>query len=76
MGNVRLMFDSCSTRVRLVFDSCSTPIDGIESNKSEAKRRDPNKVEQLAFVRTSRGDAKLSEKSYGIKIGSVVAENE
>ena len=59
-----------------MFDSWSTPIDAIESNKSEAKRRDPNKVEQLAFVKTSRGDAKLSEKSYGIKIGSIVAENE
>ena len=66
------MFDSCST----LFDSCSTSIDVIESNKSEAKRQDPNKVEQLAFARTSRGDAKLSEKSYGIKIGSLVAENE
>ena len=66
------MFDSCST----LFDSCSTPIHRIESIKSEAKRQDPTRVEQLAFVRTSRGDAKLSEKSYGIKIGSVVAENE
>ena len=64
------------SNVRLLFDSCSTPIDGIESNKSEAKRQDPTKVEPLAFVRPSRGDAKLSEKSYGIEIGSVVAENE
>ena len=66
------MFDSCSTNVRL----CSTPIGGTKSNKSRTKRQESNRVEQLASVGTSRGDAELSEKSYDIKIGSVVAENE
>ena len=47
-----------------------------ESNKSRTKRQESNRVEQLPSARTSRGDPKLSEKSYYIKIGSLVAENE
>ena len=38
--------------------------------------QEPNTVEQLASIGTSRGDAELSKKSYDIKIGSVVTENE
>ena len=47
-----------------------------ESNKSRTERQESNIVEQLGSVATSRGDVKLSEKSYGIKIASAAKENE
>ena len=66
------MFDSCSTPVRLLFDSNW----GNRVEQSRPKRQEPNRVEQLASIGTSRGDAELSKKSYDIKIGSVVTEND
>ena len=70
--SLRAVFDSCSTPVRLVFDSHC----GNRVVQSRTFRQDPNRVEHLSSIATSKGDIELSEKCYGIKIGSVVSENE
>ena len=70
--SLRAVFDSCSTPVRLVFDSYC----GNRVVQSGPLQQELNRVEHVASIATSRGDVELSEKSYGIKIGSVVSENE